>query len=76
MPRKKKSPVVEMTGQILDEVNRHNELVCENRRNFKKLLTQIEWNLLQSKSFDYNSGQALRYSRGALLMLNQDIRGN
>ncbi len=74
--KKKQSPILAMTRQILDEVQDHNVLVHGHKDIFIKLLRQIEWNLIRSDTFhNANSGQALGLVRGALLMFGQEPQG-
>lgn len=69
---KKKSPVVEMTSQILDEIQEHNTLVSGHKDSFIQLLKQIEWNLLKAQPMsNANTAQALGYCRGALMMFGE-----
>jgi hypothetical protein len=74
MSKKKRSPVVEMTGQILDEIQEHNTFVRGHKDTLAKLLQKVEWNLVQSNTFSDspNIGQALGLVRGALLMLGKE----
>lgn len=69
MPKKKTSPIVQMTGQILDEIQEHNVLVRGHKDHFVSLLRKIEWSLVKSGTFaNPHSAQALGYTRGALAM--------
>lgn len=74
MSKKNRSPVVEISQQILEAVDLHNEMISVNRSHFIKLLKSIEWNLLMgvSKTDSVHIWQALGYSRGALRMLGHD----
>lgn len=39
--KKNRSPVVEMTSQILDEIQEHKVLVCTSMENFMKFLQKL-----------------------------------
>ena len=69
--KKKSSPIVEMTEQILDEIQTHNVLVQRYKNKTDDMLFQVEWNLLQPHEF--NKGQALGMIRGFRLALGKDI---
>jgi len=70
--RKKKSPIVEMTNQIYDEVQRHNVLLDTHKDSIVKLLEAVEWNIVKSNTFSNpHTGQALGLVRGALAMFSK-----